>query len=49
MLNEHPGIMDEHVCVPLVNLFRSLTIVILEDCSGPVEAKELVKEPHNPR
>ena len=43
MLNEHAGVVNEHICIPLVNLFRTPSVVVLEDRSRPMKTEECSK------
>ena len=48
VLDEHAGVVDQHVRIPLGNFFGSLSIVVLKDGSGAMETEKLVEEPHDP-
>ena len=49
VLNEHPGVVNEHGRVPLVNLFRTPPVVVLEHRPRTVEAEVLIKKPLHAR
>ena len=49
VLNEHPGVVNEHGRVPLVNLLSTAPVVVLDHRPRTVEAEVLIKLPLHAR